>query len=357
MVRTTISAFPPSTVPVMPSHAAAVDWAAMKILVTGSSGHLGDALVRTLRSQGSAVIGLDIVPAASTDVLGSIVDRSVVGRCMRGVDAVLHTATLHKPHVHSHRRQDFVDVNVTGTLNLLEEAVAAGVRSFVFTSTTSAFGDALSPPPPAPAAWITEDVVPVPKNIYGATKVAAEDLCQLFQRNHGLPVLVLRTSRFFPEGDDSESRRTGFDDLNLKVIELLYRRADIQDVVDAHLLALQRAPDLGFQRFIISATSPFEQADLDALRGGASAALRRVVPGFETLFHDRGWRMLEDIDRVYVNERARRVLGWQPRYDFARALTDLTQGRDPRSPLTHAIGRKGYHPGRRDGGIYSAPPG
>ena len=329
----------------------------MKILVTGSSGHLGDALVRTLHAQGDAVVGLDVVPSASTDVLGSLVDRSVVARCMQGVDAVLHTATLHKPHVHSHSRQDFIDVNVTGTLNLLEEAVSAGVRSFVFTSTTSAFGDALSPPPPAPAAWITEDVVPVPKNIYGVTKVAAEDLCQLFQRNHGLPVLVLRTSRFFPERDDTESRRHGFDDLNLKVIELLHRRVDIQDVVDAHLLALQRAPEVGFQRLIISATSPFERADVGALRGQASAVLRRIFPGFEAVFRHRGWRMLEDIDRVYVNERARRVLGWQPRYDFAQALTDLMHGRDPRSPLTHAIGHKGYHPGRDDGGVYSSPMG
>ena len=61
-------------------------------------------------------------------------------RCVEGVDAVLHAATLHKPHVGSHGRQEFVDTNVTGTLNLLEEAVAAGVGRFVFTSTTSAFG-------------------------------------------------------------------------------------------------------------------------------------------------------------------------------------------------------------------------
>jgi UDP-glucose 4-epimerase len=197
-------------------------------------------------------------------------------------------------------------------------------------------------------------VVPVPKNIYGVTKVAAEDFCQLFQRNHGLPVLVLRTSRFFPEQDDSEARRNGFDDLNLKLLELLHRRVDIQDVVDAHLLALQRAPDVGFQRFIISATSPFDQADLGALRGQTSAVLRRIFPGFEAVFRDRGWRVLEDIDRVYVNERARRVLGWRSRYDFAQGLTDLMHGRDPRSPLTLAIGHKGYHPGRGDGGGYSA---
>ncbi|MCE2658117.1 MAG: NAD-dependent epimerase/dehydratase family protein [Rubrivivax sp.] len=167
----------------------------MRILVTGSSGHLGDALVRTLRAEGHAVVGLDILPSATTDVVGCISQREVVQASMAGVDAVLHTATLHKPHVATHTRQQFVDTNITGTLNLLEEAVAQRVGSLVFTSTTSAFGDALAPPPTLPAAWITEDVVPEPKNIYGVTKCAAEDLCRLFHRLHGLPVLVLRTSR------------------------------------------------------------------------------------------------------------------------------------------------------------------
>jgi len=135
---------------------------------------------------------------------------------MQGVEAVLHTATLHKPHVLTHSRQMFIDTNITGTLNLLEEAAAAGVHSFVFTSTTSAFGDALTPPAHAPAIWITEDVVPVPKNIYGVTKTAAEDLCELFHRNRGLPCVVLRTSRFFPEADDDPVAREAYADLNIK---------------------------------------------------------------------------------------------------------------------------------------------
>ena len=76
---------------------------------------------------------------------------------MKACDVVYHAATLHKPHVATHSRQDFVDTNITGTLNLLEEAVSAGVEAFVFTSTTSVFGDALTPPPGAPAAWVTEE--------------------------------------------------------------------------------------------------------------------------------------------------------------------------------------------------------
>jgi UDP-glucose 4-epimerase len=131
-------------------------------------------------------------------------------RCMSGVEVVLHAATLHKPHVGTHSRQEFVDTNVTGTLNLLEAAVSEGVKSFVYTSTTSVFGDALVPGAGAPAAWITEEVTPVPKNIYGVTKTAAEDLCQLFHRNQRLPCIVLRTSRFFPEEDDNEEVRKVF---------------------------------------------------------------------------------------------------------------------------------------------------
>ena len=214
----------------------------MRILVTGSAGHLGEALVRELASEGRDVVGLDVLDSPHTTVVGSIADRDLVRRSVDGVDAILHAATLHKPHVGSHRRQDFVDTNVTGTLNLLEEAVAAGVGRFVFTSTTSAFGRALVPPAGEPAAWITEDVTPVPRNVYGVTKTAAEDLCELVHRDHGLPCLILRTSRFFPEADDRDEVRAAYEDANLKVNELLYRRVDLADVVSAHRLALERAP-------------------------------------------------------------------------------------------------------------------
>src|SRR5262245_41319090 len=114
----------------------------MRVLVTGSSGHLGEALVRTLQGTRHEVVSLDVVPSPFTTNVGSITERSHVERCMRGVDAVVHTATLHKPHVATHARQDFVDTNVTGTLRLLEEAVSAGATAFVFTSTTSTFGEA-----------------------------------------------------------------------------------------------------------------------------------------------------------------------------------------------------------------------
>ena len=315
----------------------------MAILVTGSAGHLGEALMRTLLEAGLPSIGVDIKKSAYTHEVGSITNRHFVKRCLPGVHAVLHTATLHKPHVATHTRQDFVDTNITGTLNLLEEATTAGVGAFVFTSTTSVFGRALTPPLRAPAAWITEDVVPVPKNIYGVTKVAAENLCELFHVARGLPCLILRTSRFFPEPDDRAETRQSYDDANVKVNEFLYRRADIEDVVGAHLLALERAHAVGFGRYIVSATTPFTPADLPELRTNAAVVVRRLVPRYEEVYACRGWSMFPGIDRVYVNERARSELGWRPRYDFAHIIDLVHAGEEPRSPLARAVGSKGYH--------------
>jgi UDP-glucose 4-epimerase len=315
----------------------------MRILVTGSAGHLGEALMRTLQASHHEATGLDLKSSPYTHHVGTVTDRSFVKECMRGVEVVLHTATLHKPHMATHGRQDFVDTNVTGTLNLLEEAVSAGVTSFVFTSTTSAFGRALTPPAGAPAAWITEDVACLPKNIYGTTKLSAEHLCELFHHKNGLPCIVLRTSRFFPEDDDAKAARQSYNDDNLKVNEFLYRRVDIEDVVAAHTLAIEKAPVIGFDRYVISATSPFTRDDLHELRRDVASVVRRYAPCYEDEYERRGWSMTPAIDRVYVNERARAKLGWQPRYDFGYVIQRLCASEDYRSPLARSVGSKGYH--------------
>ncbi len=320
--------------------------------MTGSAGHLGEALVRVLRDGGYDVGGIDVRRSPCTTVVGSVTDRAVVHECLAGADAVLHAATLHKPHVGSHGKQAFVDANVTGTLTLLEEAVAVGVGCFVFTSTTSAFGRALTPAPGEPAAWITEDVVPRPRNIYGVTKTAAEDLCDLVHAEHGLPVIVLRISRFFPESDDSDEVRAACVNANVKANEYLYRRVNVADVADAHLLAMERAAEIGFGKYIVSATTPFTPADLTGLRDDAPTVVRRLFPDYEAEYARRGWRMFPSIGRVYVNARARAGLGWSPRYDFRAVLDALKAGQDPRSPLAQAIGAKGYHD--KPTGVYTS---
>jgi UDP-glucose 4-epimerase len=314
-----------------------------KVLVTGSSGHLGEALVRTLQAQGREAVGLDVLDSDFTSHVGSVADRAVVRDCIRGAESVLHTATLHKPHVVTHDRRAFIETNVIGTTVLLEEAVAAGVTRFVFTSTTSTFGRALLPSPESGAAWITEEVVPIPRNIYGVTKKAAEDVCELVARDHSMAVVVLRTSRFFPERDDDSEITSTFVDENIKANEYLYRRVDIEDVVTAHLLAEDRAPDLGFAKYIISTTSPFARENATELARDAPSVVRRLFPDQAAEYARRGWKMFPRLDRVYDNSRARSELGWSPRYDFRCVLDRLKSDEDPKSPLAQTIGAKGYH--------------
>ncbi|RSL96267.1 hypothetical protein CEP52_011586 [Fusarium oligoseptatum] len=271
---------------------------AYNVLVTGSSGHLGTALMLSLPTMGFTPLGIDILPSENTQHVVSITDRSAVSSILseNPIRHVLHAATLHKPHVESHSKQDFVDTNITGTLVLLEEAAKLGpqIESFIFFSTTSTFGAALSPKPGMAAAWIDESVVPIPKNIYGATKVAAEDLCFLIQKQTNMPVLVLRTSRFFPEQDDDEDRRAALEDDNLKVLELAYRRCDIEDIVRAAVCAMSKAKELNFRK-------------------------------------------------VYDSSKAVEDLGWKPEYTFSKVVELIREGKEWKSELTAKVGKRGYH--------------
>ena len=315
----------------------------MKVLVTGAAGHLGEALVLALAARGDEPIGLDLLPGRAVSHRGSIGERELVDELMAGVEAVFHAATLHKPHVATHGRQAFIDVNVTGTETLLEAALRARVGAFVFTSTTSVFSESMKPGPGAPAVWVDEALPPAPRNIYGVTKLAAEGLCAVARREESLNTIVLRTSRFFPEPDDEPAMRAAYAPDNLKLNEFLHRRADIADIVSAHLLAAARAAEAGPGPYIVSATTPFSRADGAELARDAPAVVARAAPGFAAIYDRLGWRMYPTIGRVYDNARARGALGWRPKHDFASMLARVAAGGRPSSELALEIGARGYH--------------
>ncbi|MBW0014677.1 MAG: NAD(P)-dependent oxidoreductase [Mycobacterium sp.] len=313
-----------------------------RALVTGSSGHLGEALVRSLRDLGCDAVGLDVRPSKWTNVVGSINDPGLMLELMADVDVVFHTATLHKPQLAFVSRQAFLDTNIGGTHTLLDAAVATGVRAFVMTSSTTVFGDALVPPQGRPAAWIDESVTPLPKNIYGVTKSAGEDLCQLAHRNDGLPCVVLRVARFFADADDMPHVHDGRGDDNVKADEYASRRVALEDAVDAHLKAAQHASRLGFARYVVAATTPFTRDDLAELRTDAVPVFARRVPLAADVWRERGWRFPQRLDRVYVNTRARHELGWSPRFDLNAIAARVAHGDPVRTPLSQLVGVKEY---------------
>ena len=309
----------------------------MRLLLTGSSGWLGRFLAPRLRAAGHEVIGLDVAPGADTDVIGSVAERLFVERVFaeRGIEAVIHAGALHKPDIVRYPAQAFVDVNVTGTLNLLEAAAEAGHDRFVFTSTTSLMiSDAVRAGRSGGARrafWIDEAFGPLePRNIYGATKLAAEHLCRLHHRARGMAIVVLRTGRFFPEEDDTHRHLPG---PNIKANEFLGRRLTVEDAADAHLAALERAPEIGFGTYIVAAATPFAPDEAEALIEDAPAVIARHFPQAAALYARAGWHLPERIERVYDPSLSERELGFRCRTDFAAVLRALEAGEE--LPFAH----------------------
>lgn len=305
----------------------------MRVLLTGSSGWLGRHLAPLLVANGHEVVGLDVSPGAATGILGSVADRALVFDTIarHGIEGIIHSGALHKPDIARFDRQAFVDVNVTGTLNLLEAAVSAGHRRFLFTSTTSLMvrDDVRAGAGDDGAWWMDEGFGPIaPRNVYGITKRAAEDLCRLVARESGMAVAILRTGRFFPEDDDTHAVPSG---PNLKANEFLNRRLTVGDAALAHLAALQRIE--GCETFVLSAPPPFAREDAGELAMDAPSVIARRFPEAADLYARAGWVLPDRIERVYDPSKAERLLGWRAGTDFAAILAALAQGRD--LPFAH----------------------
>lgn len=279
----------------------------MRVLVTGSSGQLGAAIAERL-STGHEPFGIDLVPGRWTQCVMSITDRPAVLQVVRGVDAIIHTASLHHPHLATYSRQAFVDTNITGTLHLLEAAVQSGIQRFVYSSTTSLYGEAMMPT--HEAVWVTEKLVPQPRDIYDITKIAAEELCRTIALSAGMSTLCLRVSRFFAQAPE------------LQALYRLYRGVDVRDAAAAHVLALT-TQGIPFDIINISARSPFLKSDLPLLLRNAPAVLQKRTPSVVEVFAQRKWKLPTAVDRVYVIEKAERLLGYSPVHGFGEFIQEL----------------------------------
>jgi UDP-glucose 4-epimerase len=271
----------------------------MKILIPGSSGRIGSKIAETV-TQHASCTGVDVVPGRFTTHLGSITDQRFMDEIVQGIDAIIHAAAYLTPHVDVVSDDEFRRVNVHGTEVLLDLAVRYKVERFVYTSTTSVYG--CTTRPKAGAIWVTEVLDTRPEDIYDNTKLEAERLCQEAS-GAGINTIILRMSRCFPEPD------------HLMAFYRLYRGVSAIDVAEAHWLAASgNVPGAG--TFIISADSPFQRTDTGMLLDDAWKIIDRIYPQAGKLFEQMKWEKPSSIDRVYVIEKAKRLLNYQPRDNF-----------------------------------------
>jgi len=268
--------------------------------VTGTSGQIGSVIAFMLSSD-HTVVGIDLAPGKYTTREGDITNKDFIFSATQDIDAVIHTSSLHAPHLKEYPAEAFVKTNIDGTRHLLEASIKNKVRRFVYTSTTSLYGHAMNPD--EEAVWVTEDLIPQPRDIYDETKIAAEDLCRSFSEKCGLPCTSLRVSRFFPESE------------YLMAIYRLYRGVDVRDAAEAHILAMG-ADSKGYDVFNISALSPFSENETHELFHDAPRVLLRHFPSLDRQFAQRNWKLPKSIDRVYVIHKAEKQLGYRPRYNF-----------------------------------------
>jgi UDP-glucose 4-epimerase len=273
------------------------------VVVTGSAGSVGRALICSLDGSGQLWRGIDVEDGPFTTHRADLV-RDDLRPLLEGGATIVHCASLHAPHVGIVPDSDFYRVNVGGTERLLDAALAVGIKRVVFLSTTSVYGDALVDP--VEASWVTEDLVPRPRDIYDITKLQAE---QSVEAAHcrAMTTATLRLARCFPE-----SWRT-------TVVNRLYRGLDIRDAV-VGILAAVNNPLPSYYKVNVAGPRVFERTDCAELRADAPSAIRRRLPHLEQAFHDQGWSLPKSIDRVYVSDLSRELLGYTPAHGVHSAL-------------------------------------
>lgn len=294
-----------------------------RVLVTGSSGYIGAAVVMSLRALGVATTGLDLRAGPYTDVVASVSDQEVAKVAVNGCGGIIHTAALHAPHDKTHSEEQFREVNVVGSRYILEAGHSeAGCRGMVHASTTSLLITEAVKATEAEGkvTWLDEKDghQETPRNKYGRSKQEAERICREYCNTSQtrMGVAVLRVPRCFPE-DLLEGSDLSL--ANVKANELLGRRSALVDVVAALLLALVRSTaNPGFLLLTLCAPWPWAGREGKDIASSEDLAtwVRKQRPAACQAYEKLGWKMPQSIGRVYDSSAAVQVLGWKPLWTF-----------------------------------------
>jgi len=275
------------------------------VLLTGGCGLVGKALAPLLKAK------YDISHFDVSDpgdglpfIAGDLRDSRAVERACKGKAAVIHAGALHGAAWAESGDDVGFEVNVLGTKNILEGARKAGVRRVVFTSSIWATGHGAG----APYVPIDEGLPREPAELYGLTKKLGESMCSCYTANYGVSTICLRPGGILPVDAPPEAR-----------VNLLAGCVDVRDVARAHVLALEAPRDMLHETFIVMPETPLCGVEPEEFLADPVGALETKCPGIAQAVAD-GRISVPAFDEWYTIDKAKRVLGYRPQYNFDLSL-------------------------------------
>lgn len=290
--------------------------ASVKLFLSGPCGRLGRAVLIEALAKGWDVTGIDPVvwpdpdgpPRGAVLHQGTLDDGALLDRALEGVTHVVHTAGLHGENLADRKLADFLRSNVEDVAGLVTRCAEKNIRHFCLSSTMEVlvgrdYGA-------SGAALLDEDSPIRADSPYSASKAAMERLAADMARQLDLSISVLRYMAFGYRKDT----RLG--------LGLLSRSLSASDAARATILAVQ-ANGMKGEIFNIGPKSPLTNSDITRALKDPAAVLERHFPGSAAIIEQAGHQIVPELFWPVTSiEKARRLLGWEPRYSFETWLED-----------------------------------
>jgi nucleoside-diphosphate-sugar epimerase len=276
-----------------------------RVVVTGASGKAGRAVVRDLLEHELEVVAVDVVPLAESPaavLLADLTDFGQTVECLAGADAVVHLAAIPAPGIRT--EETTFRTNTLSTYNVFEAARLHGLRRVVWASSETILGLPFEREQPAYAP-IDEDHPAYPESSYALSKLLSEELGRQLHRWTGTPCVALRFSNIM-EPHDYEHFPAYWDDPSLRRWNL-WGYVDARDVAKSCRLALEA--DVGAEHFIVAAA--------DTVMNRPSRELMAEVYPSVPYRPTAG-----DFDTLLSIQKARRLLGYEPRWSWRDYIAD-----------------------------------
>lgn len=286
----------------------------MRVLLTGGAGFLGSHVADVLQFYGHEVTVFDQQPCNRPHVVGDLLNLDDIARALQGMDAVCHLAAIGDVYLAFEKPYLASACNVTGTANVAEGCLQAGVKKLVYASTWEVYGEPRYQP-------VDEEHPKNPDHPYNITKLAGEQIALSYDRLKGLPVVALRLGTAY-----------GLRMRPNSVFSIFVRRA-----VSGEALVIKGTGEQGRQfTHVRDIGRAFAQAVASHLHGEAFnivaaemitirelAGMVADAVGAKIVFEES--RVGDIATAIVSNQKAEEKLGWTPLVSFQEGLAELIQ--------------------------------